>query len=76
MHCKAFGHMENFDMHSLKQVYIDVMSVALYGLNWVKNLVWILNFQENLDFSVFKAYPEKLISKFKHILGLSLKAKV
>ena len=33
MHCKAFGHMENFDMHSLKQVYIYDMSVALYGLN-------------------------------------------
>ena len=41
MHCKAFGHMENFDMHSLKQVYIYVMSVDLYGLNQVQNLVLI-----------------------------------
>ena len=58
MHCKAFGHMENFDIHLLKQVYIYVTSVALFGLNFVKNLVWIFNFQENLDFSVFKSYSE------------------
>ena len=45
-------------MHLLKQVYIYVMSVALFGLNFVKNLVWIFNFQENLDFSVFKSYYE------------------
>ena len=39
MHCKAFGHIENFDMHSLKQVYIYVMSVALYDLDRVLSCV-------------------------------------
>ena len=37
-HCKAFGHIANFDMHSLKQVYIFVMSVELNCLNQVK--IW------------------------------------
>ena len=49
MHCKAFGHIENFDMHSQKQVYIYVMSVALYGLNQVQSFVWIW-ISENPDF--------------------------
>ena len=31
----------NFDMHTLKQVYLYVISVALYGLNQVQNFVWI-----------------------------------
>ena len=49
MHCKAIGHIANFDMHSLKQVYIYVMSVALYGLDQVQRFVviWI---SENPDF--------------------------
>ena len=49
MHCKAFGHIENFDMHALKQVYIYVMSVALYDLDRVQRFVvmWI---SENPDF--------------------------
>ena len=49
MHCKAIGHIENFDMHSLKQIYIYVMSVALYGLDQVQRFVviWI---SESPDF--------------------------
>ena len=49
MHCKAFDHMENFDMHSLKQVYIYDMSVAVYGWDQVQSFVWI-QISENPDF--------------------------
>ena len=42
MHCKAFGLSENFDMHSLKQVYIYVISVELYCLNQVQRFVVIV----------------------------------
>ena len=51
MHCKTIGHIENYDMHSLKQVYIYVMSVSLYGLNQVQSFVsiWI---SENPDFQL------------------------
>ena len=74
MHCKAFGLGENFDMHSLKQVYIYVVSVALYGLDQVQSFVWIW-ISENPDFQRF-VLPQKTISKSEHILGLSLKAKM
>ena len=47
---QAIGHIANFNMHSLKQVYIYVMSVELNCLNQVQNLVWIWNFRENPDF--------------------------
>ena len=49
MHCKAFGLIENFDMHSLKQVYLYVECVDLYCLNQVLKVVlnWI---SENPDF--------------------------
>ena len=57
MHCKAFGHIANFDMHSLKQVYIYVMSVAC--------MVWI-KFKVLFGFEILKTrissdlfYPEK-----------------
>ena len=74
MHCKAFGHIENFGMHSLKQVYIYVMSVALYDLDRVQRFVvmWI---SENPDFHWF-VLPRKPISKSKYILGLNLKEKM
>ena len=49
MHCKAFGIGENFDMHSLKQVYIYDMSVAVYGWDQVQSFVWI-QISENPDF--------------------------
>ena len=57
MHCKAIGHIENFDMHSLKQVCIYVMSVALYGLDQVQRFVviWI---SENPNFQLF-VFPRK-----------------
>ena len=49
MHCKAFGLIEKFDMHSLKQVYFDVECVDLYCLNQVLKVVlnWI---SENPNF--------------------------
>ena len=48
---QGIGHIANFDLHSLKQVYIYVMSVALYGLNQVQSFVWIQN-SENPNFSI------------------------
>ena len=72
MHCTSFRISENFDMHTLKQVYNYVICVALYGLDQVQSVVWI---SENPDFQQL-VLPEKPISKSKHILGLSLKAKV
>ena len=42
---QSIGLGENFDMHALKQVYIYVISVALYGLNQVQNFVWIWIFE-------------------------------
>ena len=50
MHCKAFGQIANFDMHSLKQVYIYEVCVELYCLTQVKKFGLDLNFQENPDF--------------------------
>ena len=41
MHCKSFHISENFDMHTLKQVYNYVICVALYGLDRVQSVVWI-----------------------------------
>ena len=35
---QGIGHIANFDMHSLKQVYIYVMSVELNCLNQVKKI--------------------------------------
>ena len=74
MHCTSFRISENFDMHTLKQVYNYVICVALYGLDRVQSFVWIW-ISENPDFQQL-VLPEKPISKSKHILGLSLKAKV
>ena len=74
MYCTSFRISENFDMHTLKQVYNYVISVALYGLDRVQSIVWIW-ISENPDFQQL-VLPEKPISKSKHILGLSLKAKV
>ena len=74
MHCTSFRISENFDMHTLKQVYIYVICVALYGLDQVQSFVWIW-ISENPDFQQL-VLPEKPISKLKYILGLSLKAKV
>ena len=52
MLCKAIGHIEKFDMHSLKQVYLYVECVDLYCLNQVLKVVlnWI---SENPDFQRF-----------------------
>ena len=36
---QGIGHIANFDMHSLKQVYIYVMSVELNCLNQVQIFV-------------------------------------
>ena len=74
MHCKAFGLSKNFDVHTLKQVYIYVICVAMYGLDQVQSFVWI-RISENPDFQRF-VLPQKTISKLKHILGLSLKEKM
>ena len=38
MHCKAIGHIKNFEMHTLKQVYIHVVCVELYCLAQVQSL--------------------------------------
>ena len=38
MHCKAIGHIKNFEMHTLKQVYIHVVCVELYCLTQVQSL--------------------------------------
>ena len=59
MHCKAFGHIKNFDMHSLKQVYIYVMSVELNCLNQVQKFGLDLEFSRQPGFLAFKFYPEK-----------------
>ena len=61
-------------MHSLKQVYIYVISVALYGLNKFK-VLFGFEFPKNPNFSIYVC-PEKPNSKSKYILGLSLKAKM
>ena len=74
MHCTSFHISENFDMHTLKQVYNYVICVALYGLDRVQSVVWIW-LSENPEFHQL-VLPAKPISKSKHILGLSLKAKV
>ena len=50
MHCKTFGHIANFDMHSLKQVYIYVMSVELNCLNQVQKFGLDLEFSRQPDF--------------------------
>jgi len=52
MHCKAFGHIANFDMHSLKQVYICVMSVELYCLTQVQKLVGFEFFEKTPLFNI------------------------
>ena len=49
MHCTSFRISENFDMHTLKQVYNYVICVALYGLDRVQSVVWIW-ISENPDF--------------------------
>ena len=38
MHCKAIGRIKNFEMHTLKQVYIHVVCVELYCLTQVQSL--------------------------------------
>ena len=52
MHCKAFGLSENFDMHTLKQVYLYVICVDLYGMNQIQNLCIALEFSKTLIFSI------------------------
>ena len=47
---QGIGHIANFDMHSLKQVYIYVVCVELYCLTQVQSLLGFLNFRENPDF--------------------------
>ena len=50
MHSTLFMCSENFDMHTLKQVYLYVVCVELYCLNQVQKFCLDLNFQENPDF--------------------------
>ena len=57
MHCTSFRISENFDMHTLKQVYNYVICVALYGLDRVQSVVWIW-ISENPDFQQL-VLPEK-----------------
>ena len=52
MHYKAFGQIANFDMQSLKQVYIGVMSVELNCLNHVKIWFGFEFFQKTLIFII------------------------
>ena len=52
MHCTSFRISENFDMHSLKQVYLYVICVALYGLIQVQSFVGF-EFSKTLN-SAFK----------------------
>ena len=60
-------------MHTLKQVYIYVICVALYG--WIMfKVLFGFEFSKTLISSDL-FYPEKPNSKSKYILGLSLKAK-
>ena len=47
---QGIGHIANFDMHSLKQVYIYVVCVALYCLTQVQSLFGFLIFRENPAF--------------------------
>ena len=74
MHCKAFGLGENFDMHALKQVYIYVISVALYGLNQVQNFVWIWIF-ENPKFQHLTFALENPFQNLSTFWGWALKQK-
>ena len=74
MHCKPFGHIANFDMHSLKQVYICVMSVELNCLNQVK--IWFgFEFSRKPWFSVFKSYPENSFQNLSIFWGWAQKQK-
>ena len=42
----GIGHIANFNMHSLKQVYIYVLNIARYCLNQVRNLYIDLKFRK------------------------------
>ena len=55
---QGIGHIANFDMHSLKQVYIYVMSVELNCLNQVQKFGFDLEFSRQPGFLAFKFYPE------------------
>ena len=43
---------ENFDMYTLKQVYLYVVCVELYCLNQVQKFVWIRIFKKTLIYSI------------------------
>ena len=43
---QGIGHIENFDMHSLKQVYFYVICVDLYGVNQFQNICVELDFRK------------------------------
>ena len=68
MHCKAFGHIANFDMHSLKQVYIYVVCVELYCLNQFQNICVLLGFQKS-EFLSFSFAPKNLIQNLSIFWG-------
>ena len=57
---------ENFDMHTLKQVYFYVICDDLCGLNQVQNFCIGLDFQKtlNLVFKFTLENPFKNLSKF------------
>ena len=66
---------ENFDMHSLKQVYIYGYMCWLVWFESGSKSLYYFEFPKTL-ISAFKFTLENPISKSKQILGLSLKAKV
>ena len=75
MHCKSFGLSENLDMHSLKQVYLYGYMCWLVWNESSSKLCIDLDFQKTvISSNLF--YPGKPNSKSKHVLGLSVKAKV
>ena len=68
MHCKAFGLSENFDMHSLKQVYIYVYMCCLVWNESSSKLCIELDFRKNL-ISAFKFTLENPIQNLGTFWG-------
>ena len=66
MHCKAFDLSENFYVHSLKQVYLYVICVALYGLIQVQSFGF--EFSKTLN-SAFKFALENPFQNLNTFLG-------
>ena len=84
MHCKAIGHIKNFEMHTLKQVYIHVVCVELYWLTLVQSLFleFFKLFRKFLSNSKrrnslnFPIQIQKFISKCRKNLSMVIKVKL